>query len=791
MSKGLLSGYRVVEIGHPLTEYAGLVLAGFGAEVFLIEPPGGALTRQRNPQVPGSEDSSQHSSRSSIPFLTRNTSKKSILLKPNDSDDMAKLSALCERSNVVLSTTESPFHSAVSRSDCAATVTITDKRKLGVSSIVGFAASGGLASSGWPQQPPCNAPSWLALDGTGVYAAVLAMVAEIGRRRGASVHYEIPYEESAIAAITPWTRTLHSYEMQAGGQGSVTARLGPMGFPVYEASDGYVRALAGTPRQWQALVKVLGSPEELVSGPWSEPMFRAENIDGLFLLCSEYTRKRTVQDLFQEGQRLGLTITPVYTLKQFRGDAHVQSREILVPIQDPEFGDMELVRPPVRIQPEDLNPSITPAPALGDANAELTAILEQAPLTGTDVELQFDPTRPLRDIRVLELGFGAVVPEAASLLAGLGADVIKLESLVHVDFLRQNGLDGYMDVNNSPTFNQLNLGVKSIAIDMSQPEGIELGHRLAKASDVIMENMRGTVAKNWQLDYASAAEIRPDIIYLSSQGFGRGPYNDFQTYGPNLQTFSGVTSQWAHPDDPYPVGTMLNHPDHIAGKQALVPLLAALLRREEEGKGCFIESAQVETAAYLIGDRFLQQYFSDDDLPPLGNLSPDMAPHSCYPCAGDDRWMAIAVECDEQWLSLRQVVGEAWAEDEALLHTSGRLAHAKDIDAQLGAWTIRFEVAALEQMLRDAGVPASRVVNGDELAADAELNSSGFFAMISHPTAGFRRYTGTPIILTDHGRHPTRRPPLLGEHTEQVLYDILKFDSLEVDALMAKKVVGH
>ncbi|HJN52748.1 MAG: CoA transferase [Pseudomonadales bacterium] len=789
MSKSLLSGFRVVEVGQPLTEYAGLILAGFGAEVFLIEPPGGALTRQRNPRVPGSQDSG--STRSSIPFLTRNTGKRSLLLNPDNGDDMAMLTALCERSNVVLSTTESPFHDAVTESSGSATVTITDKRHLGISSIVGFAASGGLASSGWPQQPPCNAPAWLALDGTGVYAAVLALVAEIGRRRGASVHYEVPYEESAIAAVTPWTRPLHSYEMQAGGQGTVTARLGPMGFPVYEASDGYVRALAGTPRQWQALVKVLGSPEELVSGPFSEAEFRRDNIDGLYLLCSEHTRKRTVQELFHEGQRLGLTITPVYTLEQFRGDAHVQSRQILVPVQDPEFGDMEMVRPPVRIEPDDLNPSFAPAPALGEANAEVTAILAEPPLTGPDVDVQFNTVKPLDGIRVLELGFGAVVPEAAALLAGFGADVIKLESLVHVDFLRQNGIDGYMDVNNSATFNQLNLGAKSVAIDMSQPEGVEVARQLAKESDIIMDNMRGTVAQSWQLDYASSRAIRADVIYLRSQGFGRGPYIDYQTYGPNLQTFSGVTSQWAHPDDPYPVGTMLNHPDHVAGKQALVPLLAALLRREEDGSGCFVESAQVETAAYLIGDRFLQQYFRDDSLPPLGNRSLDMAPHGCYLCADDDRWIAIAVECDEQWLRLREVVGETWVEDEGLLHTSARLEHAERIDEHLAAWTKRFQVAALEKILRDAGVPASRVATGDELADDEELNSSGFFPMISHPTAGFRRYTGTPIIQTEQGRHPTRRPPLLGEHTEQVLYDVLKLDPLEVGAMMARKVVGH
>lgn len=112
------------------------------------------------------------------------------------------------------------------------TVTVTDSLGLGTSSIVGFAASGGLASSGWPHQPPCNAPSWLALDGAGVYAAVMAAVAVLCRRRGHVVHYEIPYAETAVSAATPWSRPLHSYNMQAAGQGTLTARLGPDGFPI-------------------------------------------------------------------------------------------------------------------------------------------------------------------------------------------------------------------------------------------------------------------------------------------------------------------------------------------------------------------------------------------------------------------------------------------------------------------------------------------------------------------------------------------------------------------------------
>ena len=686
-------------------------------------------------------------------------------------------------------------------------VTVTDRLGLGTSSIVGFAASGGMASSGWPHQPPCNAPSWLALDGAAVYAAVMAAVGHLAIQGGAApVRYQIPYEEAAVAAVTPWTRILHSHDTHAVGQGAQAARLGPNGFPIYETQDGYIRCLAGTPKQWQAFVALLGSPEELASGPFAEPRFRAENADALKLLTEELMRMRPTRELFMEGQELGLTISPVNSLREFQDDAHVRARGVMQTTQDPEFGELTMVRTPFLMQPEALNVAPVPAPSLNEHGEEARRLPKRQPRTkpAPTHDRQIDQALPLAGLRVLELGVGAVVPEAASLLALLGAEVIKLESHVHVDFLRRNS----EVANVSPTFNQLNMGVKSLAMDMTHPEAVQIARRLAAECDIVMENMRGPIVRRWGLDYASARSIRGDIIYLGSQGLGAGPYNGFQTYGPNLQTFAGVTHQWAHPDDPFPVGTTLNHPDHIAGKQALVALLGALARRRETGEGCFIDATQVEGAAFLIADRHLQQSLEPAaDVVPLGNRSPDMAPHGCYRCAdeagardgeereglpleeGDERWLALAVESDEQWRALREVMGEDAAcdlGDEALATKAGRLAARDAIDNALAAWLRALPVTDAERELRAAGIPASRVVTGNDMAA----TDSPFFPALSHPTAGTRHYTGVPV-LRDGERVAHRRPPLLGEHTEYILHDLLHLDPREIERLTAAKVVGH
>ena len=790
MSNGLLAGLRVVELAHPLTEYAGLVWAGLGAEVLLVEPPDGALARRRRPRAPGAGEST----RGSLAFLARNTNKKSVVIDPEDADDVAVLRGLCARADVVFDADGSPFHALHAAAEAPVAVTVTDPLRLGVSSIVGFAASGGLASSGWPHQPPCNAPSWLALDGTGVYAAIMGAAGLLRhRKKGRAVRYEVPYQEAAVASITPWTRTLLAYDTHANGQGTVTARLGPGGFPIHKAKDGFVRILAATPKQWEALVDLLDRPEELVSGPWSDLAFRLQNLDAMKLVCDDLIAQRTVEEVFIGGQRRGLTASPVHTLSDFRDDRHVREREIMASVEDPEFGAMELIRPPHRLGPSTLNVSLEAAPALGEHDDYARTLLDEPVRTPrpNDATVADDPSfdeRPLAGLRVLQLGVGAVAPEAASVLACLGAEVLKVESRVYPDFLRRAGLGGEADIDHSPTFNQLNLGVESVAIDLSRPEGVALAHRLAAECDVIMENMRGTVVPKWGLDYESARKLRENVVYLSSQGLGKGPYDGFQTFGPNLQTFSGVTHQWAHPDDPHPVGTTLNHPDHIAGKQALVAVLGALLQRPAEG--CHIDAAQVEAAAYLIGDRYAEQFFSDAEVKGRGNRSPDMAPHGCYRCADaeeEERWVALAAEDDEQWRRLCAVVGLEALDDPAHRDVAGRLANGDAIDEAIAAWARERTVQDAEAVLRAAGIPASRVVTGSDMT---EVDTP-FFPTVRSPASGTRHCTGMPVITEAGTRPPVRPSPMLGEHTGRVLFDVLGMEAEEVLRLREEKVVGY
>jgi crotonobetainyl-CoA:carnitine CoA-transferase CaiB-like acyl-CoA transferase len=807
MPEGILQGLRVIEVAHATTEHAGGALAELGAEVFVVEPPDGSPTRARRPYVATADPT-----RRSIPFLARNAGKKSAVFDPARHDDRTAFAGFAADADALVAPLGTPLLDPMP--SVGGPVVLVNDDGLGASSIVPFAASGGMSSSGWPHQPPCNAPSWLALDAAGVYCAGLVLLGIWMVRQGLEPpRFTVSLREAALAGLTPWTRPLMSYGMTVAGQGAQPARLGAGPYPIYQCLDGSVRVLTSTPRQWQAWRTLLGNPETLAGEEWESAQYRAQHFDALYLIGNEITRQRTRDDLFREGQRLGLTITPVLGPADFPTDPHVRHRAVFQPVADPDLGTVQMMRAPYRFSDDALNLVPAPAPSLGahtdealtgrregrdgptaappglpaDQENELPATSTSGPTTRSRLP---SPRYPLSGIRVLELGVGAVVPEVASLMALLGAEVIKIESRRYLDFLRR-GAAVAGDANASPAFNQLNLGVLSAAIDMSTEAGRAVVRRLLARCDVVMENMRGDVVPGWGLDYEQARRIRPDVIYLRSQGLGTGVYDGFQTFGPNLQAFSGLTAMWAHPDDPFPTGTTLNHPDHLAGKQALVPLLAALLRRERTGAGMLIDAAQFEFAASLIADKFLQEQLLPGTVAPLGNRSLDAAPQGCYPCRDDDTWCAVAVSDDVEWTRFQALVAEDWARDPRFAGVEGRLRHVEELDGFVAAWTRRLPAPEVESLLRAAGVPASRVVTGHDLVASEHDHRGGIFAAVSHPTAGLHWYTGLPFVAAATGRPGVPRPPLLGEHTEYVLYDILGLSGPEVSDLIASGAVGH
>lgn len=394
---------------------------------------------------------------------------------------------------------------------------------------------------------------------------------------------------------------------------------------------------------------------------------------------------------------------------------------------------------------------------------------------------------PLQGIRVLSFGTGAVIPDFGKILGELGADVIKIESRDNLDFMRTIGAD----INNIAGFNESNRSKRSFGVNLKTEEGKKLVRKLIKTSDIVGENFRGGVMKDLGFDYKRVRCMKPDIIYISSQGFGTGgPYSDYQAYGPMLAAASGVLYLWAHPDDPFPVGANVPLPDHMASKQAVFAALAALDYRRRTGKGQFIDMSQIEVAASLIGESYLDYTINQRVPKATGNRSPYAAPHGCYQCKGNDEWCAIAVFSDEEWKSFCKVIGNPeWTADEKFATLPARLANVDELDSLVTAWTQERTPAEVMGQMQAAGVAAGVAQRSVDTMNDPQLKHLNALIEVDHPVAGRRIYPNIPFRMSGTKLPPSRPAPLLGQHTEEICRSLLKLSKKQVDKLKEDKII--
>jgi crotonobetainyl-CoA:carnitine CoA-transferase CaiB-like acyl-CoA transferase len=397
------------------------------------------------------------------------------------------------------------------------------------------------------------------------------------------------------------------------------------------------------------------------------------------------------------------------------------------------------------------------------------------------------PNAPLEGIRVISFGTGAVIPDFGKILGEFGADVIKIESKENLDFMRTIGFD----INNIPGFNESNRNKRSFGVNLKTQKGKKLVRQLIKKTDIIGENFRGGVMASLGFGYNSVRRIKPDIIYISSQGFGAGgPYSDYQAYGPMLAAASGVLHLWAHPDDPYPVGSNVPLPDHIASKQAVVAVIAALDYRRRTGKGQFIDMSQVEVAASLIGE-FCLEYTVNGRVPKaMGNRSLYAAPYGCYRCKGDDQWCAISVFTNDEWQGFCNAIGNpGWTKDPKFADTVSRLRNVDELDRLVEEWTIERDPHEVMNTLQAAGVAAGVAQRSIDTINDPQLKWLGAIIEVDHPVAGKRLYPGIPFKISNMTLRPSTAAPLLGQHTEEICRELLQMSEGDISRLKEEKVL--
>ncbi len=773
-----LGHLRVVDLTDLRGALAGRLLADLGADVVKIES-----------EDPDSDEME------SVPYLYRNANKRGAFLDLDREPGRQRFESLCAGADVLIENLgpsrqrnldltpkqiaeRHPHLVHVSLSDFGA---MGPKADWHLEPLPAFAASGALFASGFPDRAPCWLPGFAAHDCASVHAALGALAAVMDRdRHGCGQNVEVSVQEASIAGLNPWSIPLEDYARLYPILPKSPPRAADGNYLVLPASDGWVRIVPGNVRHWRGLLDVLGQPEALQGDQWEDMVFRALNGDVIRTVASEIMKTRSRAELFEHARKVGLPLGPVHRPEEFVACEQSKQRETFVETDFPGLGDAPFCAPVWSL-------SETPA-----------TVRRHAPVAGLDDREGFPPRssepRPepepsgllLEGVTVVEFGVAAVVPELVRVLSELGAEVLKIESRAHLDVLRQATLD--QEPNRAWTFNDECRGRKSVCLDLNTDEGRKLALDLCAKADVVAENNRGGVLEGLGLGYEDVAEVNPSVVYFSSQGYGRGgPLDQMQAFGPLNAAFAGIHPLWNHPDTPYPCGTALNHPDHIAGKMGALAVLAALDHRGKTGEGQYVEMAQTEAAAYLLGEVYLHEAVTGRAFEAKGNRSDTAVPHDVYPCAGEDRWCAIAVPDDATWDRLVRAVG--WPAEERLASADGRLAARAEIDEKLAAWTRERSAEDVTEILQAAGVSAMFVQGPDDHRTDLHLATRGAIVTLEHPEVGPARHIGNPLRLSRTPQRIADAAPLLGADTEEVLARVLGLDPSEIARLAEAEVL--
>ena len=406
---------------------------------------------------------------------------------------------------------------------------------------------------------------------------------------------------------------------------------------------------------------------------------------------------------------------------------------------------------------------------------------------------------PLQGVRVVEMGQLIAIPFAMKLLADMGAQVIRLESAGRLESYRsdsvyRNEIHGEF-WNRGANFYEQNRNKLGITLNLSRPEGLELLRDLIAISDVFAENFTPRVIRNFGLEYSDLRRIKPDIIMVSSTGYGfSGPWANFGATGPATEGASGLAYTTGYPDGP-PVMAEIPYVDYTAGEHTVFAVMAALMSRLKDGQGQFIDVSQTQAAAATIPEALLD--FSANGRAPvrIGNADPVMAPHGCYPCVGEDRWIVIAVSDDAEWQALCRVLRQqSWAADARFNNSLGRQRNREELDRMLGKETAVWEAHRLMSELQAAGVPAGAVFDSKDLLFDPHLRERAFYEVVRHhPSTGMPPlpYASRPWKLSETPAVPPKAAPLMGEHNDFVLKDLLGLTADEVVRLEEEGVIGY
>ncbi len=777
-----LAGMRVLEMTDGRGEGCGRFLADLGAEVVLVEPPGGARARHAEPSFGGE----------SLAFAAGAANKRSIVLDLADPAQRGELLDLLAVADLWIDGLDPGALDAVGLDPASLrkrlpqliVLSITDfgmtgpRRHWVATDWIHIALNSTLSRSGVPGQPPIMPPGRLPDAAVAVQGAWVALVAYWSRlETGQGDHLDLSVYEATSQVIDPpigAIGTAAAAEPGASGYTTERGRQPGYRYPIFRCADGHVRVFALAARQWKGLFGWLGEPEEF-SGPAFDNVANRRAASGrLYPLIQDLMAGETMMDLVFEGQRRGVPVAPVLDVGRVLDVEHFAVRGTFA---DTSVAGAKgkLASGYVIVDGERAGVRQA-APPAGQDNDRI----DWAPRDGSAPPTPSEPAGALAGLRVLDLGVIVVGGEAGRLFGDQQADVIKVENSAYPDGARGSGMSANL------ASSQRNK--RSVGINLRDPRGMEVFRRLVAVSDVVLTNFKPGTVESLGIGYDQLRKINPGIVLTTSSSNGEwGPWRDWAGYGPIVRCITGLTYLWndVRVESGFGDGQTI-YPDNLAGRITDIGALAALIARRKTGVGAQIESSQAEAIITAMAPVFLQESLQPGAAAPRVEGETN-APWAVFPCMGEDEWCVITVRNDDDWTKLVAAIGSPeWAADPALSTTAGRLAARQALGENMSAWTAARAPNDVAELLQAAGVPAAPMQRVEEWLADPQLRARGYFRTYRHP------HYAKPIISEDAPCLAERMPPppegpapLIAEHTREVCVEVLGMTDAEIDELRA------
>jgi crotonobetainyl-CoA:carnitine CoA-transferase CaiB-like acyl-CoA transferase len=765
--RGPLTGIRVVELADEQAEYCGLSLAGLGADVVKVEPPGGSPTRRIGPFYGEGEDPER-----SLFFWQYNRGKRSIVLDLHREADRDRLRALVATADVLLESTprgelDALGLGATSLRQRHPTLIVARMSPFGdhgpwadfkASDLVHLALGGVMMNCGYDPAPdgtydlPPIAPQmWHAYHVAGEQLSVAIIAALLYRwRTGQGQELSCAVHE-AVAKSTEVD--LMSWVMRRAPVLRQTCRHARETVPplpsIAHTKDGrWVMANLGTRAgegaRLVAFLQRYGMAADLTAEESAAPQ-GGRFVPGTAADASEqrahtmeviqrFVRAFTYENVpWREAQEAGMLWAPLRKPHENALDPHWLARGSCTDVEHPELGRSFRYATSKWIATRTAWSVGRRAPLLNEDAAAVMVPREPdvpvispaaRPPEGEALSPRGKPF-PLHGIRILDFTWFLASAGGTRFLSAFGAESIKVELKSHPDTrmaamapvggraARAKAtapLPGVTDPDMGGQFNNKNPGKRGISLNVRHPKGLEIARRLVALSDIVAEGFSPGVLDGWGLGYEAMRAIKPDIIYVQQSGMGaKGTYGRFRTVGPIANSFSGLSEMSGLPEPAMPAGWGYSYLDWMGAYSFALAMLSGLFHRARTGEGQWIDASQSEVGLFISGTTILDWSANGRIWSRYGNRSPykPAAPHGAYPCLGDDRWLAIACFTEAEWRALVEVAGHPeWAGDARFRDLAGRLRHQDALDALVGGWTRSQDAHKAMLGLQGAGVPA-------------------------------------------------------------------------------------